>query len=93
MSAMKGMGPATLLGAEGHAVSFEGEFLVVVVSRAFAPGTPFTGGIAIDGTSIQIEGRATGSKRTPEGMFEVRARLINLRKADRELLEAASRRA
>jgi hypothetical protein len=83
--------PATWLGAEGFATALEGEFLVAVVARAFAPGTPLKGTVTIDGVAIGIEGRATGSKRTPEGTFEVRARLVNLRKTDRERLEAASR--
>jgi hypothetical protein len=85
------IGPCRIESADGHAVSFVGETFVAVVSRAFAPGTPFRGVVTIEGVDLAIEGRANGSKRTPEGTFEVRARLINLRKADRERLEAASR--
>lgn len=84
------IGPATIAGAEGHAVSFTGEMLVAVLSKPFAPGTPLKGTITIEGDAIAIEGRATGSKKTPEGTFEVRARLINLRRADRERLVAAT---
>jgi hypothetical protein len=85
------IGPCRIAGAEGNAISFEGEFLVAVVSKPFAPGTPLRGTIVVGESEIGIEGRATGSKRTPEGTFEVRARVINLRKVDRERLEAASR--
>jgi hypothetical protein len=85
------IGPCRIESAEGHAISFLGELLVVVVSKPFAPGTPLRGAITVGESEIGIEGRATGSKRTPEGTFEVRARVINLRKTDRERLEAASR--
>lgn len=87
------IGPARIEGAEGNAISFEGEFLLAVVSRAFAPGTPLKGTIKLADGEIPIEGRATSSKRTPEGTFEVRARLINLRREIRERLVAASSRA
>ncbi len=85
------IGPARIEAADGSAVSFDGEFLVARVSRPFAPGTPIRGSLTIGELEIQIEGRATGSKRMPDGTFEIRARLINLRREDRLRLEAASR--
>lgn len=84
------IGPARIEGAEGHAISFDGEFLIAVVARAFAPGTPLKGSITLVAGEISIEGRATGSKRTAEGTYEVRARIINLRKSEREALVTAS---
>lgn len=85
------IGPARIQGADGEAASFDGEFLVALLSRAFAPGTPLTGTLTLEGGEIAIEGRATGSRRQPDGRFEVRARLINLRREVRERLVAASR--
>lgn len=85
------IGPCTIGVATGSATSFDGEFFVAIVSKPFAPGTPFHGSVTLGGESIAIEGRATGSKKTAEGAFEVRARLVNLRKEDRERLAAASR--
>jgi hypothetical protein len=85
------MGACTVGGAEGEAISFDGEMFVGIVTRAFAPGTPFTGAITLADGAVAIEGRATGSKRTADGRFEVRARLINMRREDRVRLEAASR--
>lgn len=87
------LGPARIDGAEGHASAFDGEMIVLVLSRPLAPGTPFRGVVAIETGEIAIEGRATRSKRTADGTFEVRARLISLRRDDRERLLAASRSA
>lgn len=83
------IGPATIAGAEGHALSFTGEFLTATLSKPFAPGTPLKGTIRIGDDTVAIEGRAIGSKRIGEGLFEVKARLINMRKADRERLVMA----
>jgi hypothetical protein len=84
------IGPATIEGAVGQAMSFEGELLVARLSRAFAPGTPVKGTITLPDGDIPIEGRAIGSKRTTDGTFEVRARVINLRRETRERLRKAS---
>jgi hypothetical protein len=83
--------PCTIADASGELVSFDGEFLVARVSKAFAPGTPFHGSVALEGGPLAIEGRANGSKRTSEGAYELRARIVNLRREDRLRLEAASR--
>ncbi len=81
---------ARVEGAEGTAVALQnGELITMRLSRPFAPGTPFEGVLVVDGVETAIEGRASGSKRTSDGVFEVRARLVNLRKEDRERLTAA----
>lgn len=84
------MGAARIEGAVGEALSFAGETLVVVLDRAFAPGTPVRGTLTLADGELGIEGRVQGSKRTVEGRYEVRARLVNLRRTDRERLVASS---
>jgi hypothetical protein len=45
--------------------------------------------IAPDAERVQLAARSIGSKRRDEHWFEVRVRLINLRKDAREALERA----
>lgn len=74
-------------GAEGSAVAIQnGELITLHLPRPFAPGTPFKGVVTAEGVETAIEGRASGSKRIREGVFEVRARLVSLRRDDRERL-------
>ena len=67
--------------------SFDGAVLVLRSPRAFAPGSPIRFRTVSAEDSRAFEGRTIGSKRIDEA-FEVRLRLINLRRADRELLLA-----
>ncbi|MGE0789582.1 MAG: hypothetical protein AB7S26_28175 [Sandaracinaceae bacterium] len=72
--------------AEAHALS--GEQLRLVVSRAFAPGTPLRMIVQLD-DGIEIAGKATGSKRMADGRFDVPVRLVNLRRDARERIAAS----
>ncbi len=77
-----GESDATLVRFEGETLSFEGD-------RALAPGTPVTlRTTREDGSPLAIEGRALGSRKPSADAprFEIRARLINLSKHDREWL-------
>ena len=76
---------AVLVRFEGETLSFEG-------GRALAPGTPVTlRTTREDGTSLTLEGRALGSRKPSADAprFEIRARLVNLSKLDREWLARA----
>lgn len=77
-------------GARGEAVRVDGEVLEAVLPRAFAPGAPAR--MELDGDApIPIEGKTIGSKRRDDGRFDVRMRLINLRREHRAALESALR--
>ena len=71
---------------EAVVVAFDGSSLTLRGPRAFAPGSPIRFRTALEEPERAFEGRTLGSKRIDEGTFEVRLRLINLRRADRELL-------
>jgi hypothetical protein len=74
--------PATLVSFEKDVLSFEGP-------RALAPGAPLSVIVPRDdGAAITLEGRSLGSRK-PRGTerFEIRARLVSLRRPDREWLE------
>jgi hypothetical protein len=63
--------------------------LVVTLSspKAFPPGQPLE--FRLTESSLRLQARSIGSKRSASGDFELRVRLINLRKEAREALEAA----
>ncbi len=75
-------------GDDAEARTFDGAVLTVLSPRAFAPGAPIRFSATADGESRSFEGRAIGSKRVDDVHFEVRLRLVNLRRANRELLAA-----
>ncbi len=70
-------------GGEGQALSVAGEVITLTLPRAFAPGAPFRGAVLLEEREIALEGRTVGSRKTPDGTFEVRVRLVNLRREDR----------
>jgi hypothetical protein len=72
-------------GEEGEAMSFDGNTLTLLSRRAFAPGAPIRFS-SFGEVERSFEGRTLGSRRVDDGRFEVRLRLVNLRRADRELL-------
>ena len=78
-------------GARGEAVRVDGEVIEIVAPRAFAPGAPVRMRVDADGEAIPVEGKTIGSKRRDDGRFDVRLRLINLRRPHRVALESTLR--
>lgn len=60
------------------------QVLTLICPAPYAPGQPMR--FSVDG--VALEGKSLGSKRQPDGRFEVRLRLVNLRKEHREMLES-----
>lgn len=93
--AERGRVPARLEpdGAEAFLVAFDGHVLSVDSPRPFAPGAPVSlAGRTADGSEgseHRLEGRTIGSRRREDGRFEVRLRLVNLRRATRLALMAS----
>lgn len=73
-------------GEEAMATAFSSNVLSFVSPRAYAPGAPIV--LARTDREGRIEGRSLGSKRRDDGAFEVRARLVNLRREERLELES-----
>lgn len=73
-------------GERGALVSFDGAVLLLRSPKAFAPGSPIGFRTNAADEPRGFEGRTIGSKRVDEGVFEVRLRPINLRRADRAFL-------
>ena len=87
LAARYGEAEATLLRFVGETLAFEG-------TRALAPGTPVTLVTAReDGSTLTLEGRALGSRKPSADAprFAIEARLVNLRKVDREWLASVLR--
>jgi hypothetical protein len=76
---------------EGEALSLEGEVLALVLPRAFAPGAPIAFSAELEGEAVSLHGKTIGSKKREDGRFDVRVRMTNLRRLDRERLVAALR--
>lgn len=76
-------------GESGEAGRLDGEVLEAVLPRAFAPGAPVRFEVQIGGETIPVQGKTIGSKRRDDGRFDVRLRLINLRREHREALRSA----
>jgi hypothetical protein len=76
---------------EGEAVAFDGQFLSIVLPKAFAPGQPLTIAFVDAEAPLRIEGRSLGSKRLPEGRFEIRLRLVSPRREHQAILSSLRR--
>ena len=81
--------PATAPGGEGEALAFAGEVLTCALPRAFAPGAPIELSVVAEGEAVALRAKSIGSKRRDDGRFEVRMRLVNLRREHREALSRA----
>jgi hypothetical protein len=73
-------------GQDARGLSFDGTLLKLTSPVAFAPGSPIRFQAIVEAEERSFEGRVLGSKRIDEHGFEVRLRLVNLRRKDRELL-------
>ncbi len=73
----------------GEALRLEGEVLSLVLPRAFAPGAPLSFTAELEGEEVALSGKTFGSKKREDGRFDVRVRMTNLRRVDRERLAAA----
>lgn len=78
-------------GSVAQLLAYEGGLLRLRSVHAWAPGAPMTlSSASLPSPNSSLQGRAIGSKRQADGSFEVRVRLVNLRREQRRLLEAAS---
>jgi hypothetical protein len=73
-------------GEVAEACAIDGNLLTLSSPRAFPPGSPICFAAFFAGSERGFEGRTIASKRLDDRRFEVRMRLVNLRRHDRELL-------
>ena len=78
-------------GEKAEARTFEGHILTFLSPRAFASGAPIGFTVVMGDHRRALEGRCVGSRRAEDGRFEVRMRLVNLRRDDRHALGEAVR--
>lgn len=85
------LGPVRVEGAgEGEATSYEGEIMSLILARAYAPGSPLPFVLRLGDSELSLDGKTVSSKRRADGRFDVRVRLVSLRKEDREKLRASA---
>jgi len=73
-------------GQDAVGLAFDGNLLTLTSPVAFAPGSPIRFSAIGEEGDRKLEGRVLRSKRVGQQQFEVRLRLVNLRREDRELL-------
>lgn len=78
-------------GQDAVGLAFDGNLMTLMSPAAFAPGSPIRFSATGEHADRNFEGRALASKRLEGEQFEVRLRLVNLRREDRELLLRALR--
>lgn len=76
-------------GRAAEAVAFEDGQVVLLSPRAFAPGAPVAFEAALPEGPQALAGKTVRCRRRDDGRFEVRLRPVNLRRDQREALEAA----
>ncbi len=74
-----------------EALELDDLVLSLVSPRAYAPGAPFTFTLELREGPLSLRAKTIGSKRREDGRFDVRARLMDLRRVDRERLAALRR--
>lgn len=63
---------------------FDGKLLTFVTARAAAPGAPLR--VRVETTGATLELKSIGSRKLPDGAFELRARITTMPKEVRDAL-------
>jgi hypothetical protein len=66
-------------------VAFDGLLATVHSTRPFAPGQPLMLVVAVE-PEVRADARTIGARRLPEGPFELRVRLVSLKRDERQRL-------
>jgi hypothetical protein len=74
---------------EGSLLAREGMLLTLASPKAYPPGQPLKLSLRLPGGPLALEGRSLGSKKREDSSYELRLRLLNLRRETREALEHA----
>jgi hypothetical protein len=75
-------------GEEGEVQGFSDPVLSLSCNKAFSPGRPICFKLLSDQGELTLQGKTIGSKRQLDDRFEIRVKVINLRRAEKELLLA-----
>lgn len=73
----------------GTLLAREGLLLTLVSPKAYPPGQPLSLTLSLPAGPLALEGRSLGSKKREPTGYELRVRLLNLRRETREALEQA----
>ena len=74
-------------GDRAVATGYASNLLSLICPCAYPPGKPMALRAEIAGTRLSLEGKSTGSRVREDGRFDVKLRLVSLRREDRALLE------
>lgn len=75
-------------GERGRAVAYAEGILHLVSERPHPPGQPLTFSLRLpDGAELALQGKSANSKLRHDGGFDVRLKLVSLRREQRAALE------
>lgn len=78
-------------GESARGVAWRDDVLALICPNAFAPGQPIELKASHEGSAqtVTLVGKSGGSKRRPDGAFDVKLRIHSLRREQRAWLDAA----
>ena len=79
-----------LEGGEAEVIETDGERLVVLSTRAAAPGQPLTARVAM-ASADEVRVKVQGCKRQADGRFRIHGRWLDLTRAMRDEIAALAR--
>lgn len=75
-------------GEQGTVSDFEEPVMTLLSRKAFSPGQPLALTLVAGDTRLVLQGKTIGSKRYLDDRYLVRVRVVNLRRAERNLLQS-----
>jgi hypothetical protein len=76
-------------GERGRALGYRNGVLHVACEHSHPPGQPLAVTVQLDGAELRLAGKSAGTKRRPDGGFDVQLRLHSVRREQRDALERA----
>lgn len=74
-------------GAPAAVVEYSAGQLSLICAAAYPPGKPISLRGPCDGSELELHGKSAGSKLRSDARFDVKLRLVSLRRTDRQRLE------
>jgi hypothetical protein len=71
-------------GEAGELVDLQGDLLQVIAAMPIAPGQP----VELEVEDMRLDAKSRGTKKRDDGRFDLKVRLVAIRREERQRLEA-----